>query len=204
MPEVDPSVKHAPGCPKAPDGACDGPPAAAGAEAGTSASVPRRWVGSARVDVGVGAQVMMVDWEAGFPRQRLAFSGLRGISDEAHRSRCSGVGLRALFSISFDALEDPSTPSRMSMLSAMLSPEVLGDSDLRRVVEDGQARFRSLLAELIARDRERGDLPARIDAEATASVIATYSEGLNRVAVVAYDRSRLERQTELLLDSLGL
>ncbi len=64
--------------------------------------------------------------------------------------------------------------------------------------------FRSLLAELIARDRERGDLPARIDAEATASLIATYSEGLNRVAVVAYDRSCLERQTELLLDSLGL
>ena len=115
-----------------------------------------------------------------------------------------GDGLRALFRISFDALDDPVTPSRMCMMSAMLSPEVLADPDLRRVVEDGQDRFRTLLAGLIARDRERGDLPATVDPEATASVVATYGEGLNRVALVAYDRARLERETETLLTGLGL
>lgn len=115
-----------------------------------------------------------------------------------------GAGIRALFRVSFDALDDPDTPSRMCMMSAMLAPEVLSDPDLRRVVEDGRDRFRTLLAELIARDRELGHLPATTDAETTASVIATYGEGLNRVALVAYDRARLERETDVFLRGLGL
>ena len=79
-----------------------------------------------------------------------------------------GAGIRALFRVSFDALDDPDTPSRMCMMSAMLAPEVLSDPDLRRVVEDGRDRFRTLLSELIARDRELGHLPATTDAETTA------------------------------------
>ena len=35
-------------------------------------------------------------------------------------------------------------------------------------------------------------------------MIATYAEGLNRVALVAYDRLRLEREIETLLTGLGL
>ena len=56
---------------------------------------------------------------------------------------------------------------------------------------------------VITRDQKRVDLPTTIDAVATASVVATYGQGSIRVGLVAYDRSRFEHDTELLLTSLG-
>ena len=116
----------------------------------------------------------------------------------------AGAGLRAMYRVAFDALDDPDTPSRLCMMAGMVTPEVLADPDMRAIVEDGQVRFRTILVGLIERDKASGTLPPTLDAETTAAIVATYGQGLIRMGVVSYDRVRMERETETFLTALGL
>ena len=144
-------------------------------------------------------------------KKRLFLACLRRYADtEVHRRMDAlvsaptvSLGLRAMYRLSFDALDDPDTPSRMCMMAAMVSHDVLADPDMRRLVEEGQSRFKVLLAGLITRDRERGILSRTVDAETTAAVVATYGQGLIRMGLVAYDRPRFERETELFPERFG-
>lgn len=121
----------------------------------------------------------------------------------------TGVGLsRAamhLGSLIFpNALDDPDTPSRMCLVAGMVTPDVLADPDMRAFVENAQARFRDCLIELIERDKQNGALPATMDAQLIAAIVATYGQGMTRMGLVAYDRARMERETETFLVALGL
>jgi TetR/AcrR family transcriptional regulator, transcriptional repressor for nem operon len=66
----------------------------------------------------------------------------------------------------------------------------------------------SLLAErMVARlnaDKEAGVLSAEFDPELVVPVVITYLQGLWRMALVAYERPRFERQIDMFLTGLGL
>jgi TetR/AcrR family transcriptional repressor of nem operon len=113
-------------------------------------------------------------------------------------------GVRAMFGVVLDCLDDPRTPSRLCMTAAMATEEVLSDPDLRKHVEDGMETFQASLAERLRQDRDKGLLPAALDPQTIASVIITYAHGLWRMALVAYDRPRFERQIAAFLTGLGL
>ena len=114
------------------------------------------------------------------------------------------LGIRAMFKAVLDCLDDPRAPSRLCMMAAMVSGEVLSDPDLRKVVEDGMASIESQIAERLKHDRKAGALPADLDALAVASVITTYGQGLWRKAMLDYDRGHFERQIDIFLAGLGL
>lgn len=116
----------------------------------------------------------------------------------------AGAGLRAMYRVAFEALDNPDTPSRLCMMAGMVTPEVLADPDMRIIVEEGQVRFREIVIGLIQRDQEKGVLPAIMDAAVTAAIVATYGQGMIRMGLVDYDRERMERETEAFLIALGL
>lgn len=113
-------------------------------------------------------------------------------------------GIRAMFSVVLDCLDDPQAPSRLCMMAAMAAEEVLSDPDLRRRVEDSMELFHANLAERLRQDRDKGLLPMALDPQTIASVIITYAHGLWRMALVDYDRCRFERQIGAFLTGLGL
>lgn len=113
-------------------------------------------------------------------------------------------GIRALFKVVLDCLDDPSTPSRVCMLAAMASEEVLSEPDLRKLVEDRLKNFHGSLAERLSKDCAQGRLPATLDPHVTASVVVTYLQGIWRMALVEYARPRFERQIDVFLLGLGL
>lgn len=113
-------------------------------------------------------------------------------------------GIRAFFAVVLDCLDDPRTPSRLCMMAAMVSEEVLSDPELRTFVEDGLEDFRARLAGRLSEDRSKGLLPAALDPRTVASIIATYAQGIWRMALVDYDRPRFERQIDAFLTGLGL
>ncbi len=113
-------------------------------------------------------------------------------------------GVRALFGVVLDCLDDPQTPSRLCMMAAMISQEVLADPDLRRRVEGGMSALQTRLAGRLSQDREMGLLPAELDPSTVACVITTYAQGVWRMALVDYDRARFERQIDAFLTGLGL
>jgi TetR/AcrR family transcriptional regulator, transcriptional repressor for nem operon len=113
-------------------------------------------------------------------------------------------GVRAMFGVVLDCLDDPQTPSRLCMTAAMATEEVLSDPDLRKHVEGGMETFQASLAERLRQDRNKGLLPAALDPQTIASVIITYAHGLWRMALVAYDRPRFEQQIAAFLTGLGL
>lgn len=116
----------------------------------------------------------------------------------------AGAGIRAMFDMIMDCLDDPQTPSRLCVWAAMLSHDVLSDPELRSIVETGLDRFRGRLVDRLNHDRERGLLPATLDAQGIASVITTYINGMWRMALVDYDRPRFAREIDIFVTSLGL
>ena len=113
-------------------------------------------------------------------------------------------GIRALFSVVLDCLDDPQTPSRLCMMAAMVSEEVLVDPDLRQRVEGGMSKLQARITERLDEDSASGALPRDLDPQTTAMVVITYVQGLWRMAMVSYDRSRFERQIDVFLTGLGL
>jgi TetR/AcrR family transcriptional regulator, transcriptional repressor for nem operon len=113
-------------------------------------------------------------------------------------------GVRALFDVVLDCLDDPSTPSRLCMLAAMASEDVLSQPDLRKFVEDRLRGIQVSLTERLNEDHEQGRLPTTLDPHITASVIVTYLQGAWRMALVDYKRPCYERQIDALLSGLGL
>ena len=116
----------------------------------------------------------------------------------------AGAGLRAMFGVVLDCLDDPATPSRLCMMAAMMSEDVLAEADLRKVVEMSLVDLHAGLSERLQRDRDEDIVRADLHPSVTASVVVTYAQGLWRMAMVDYDRPSFERQIELFLTGLGL
>ncbi|PNG26077.1 TetR/AcrR family transcriptional regulator [Methylocella silvestris] len=116
----------------------------------------------------------------------------------------AGEGIRAMFGVILDCLDDPQVPSRLCMMAAMAAEDVLSEPDLRQRVEDSIETFHATVSERLRQDRDMGLLPKTLDPQTIASVIITYAQGLWRMALVDYDRPRFERQIAAFLTGLGL
>ena len=116
----------------------------------------------------------------------------------------AGEGIRAMFGVVLDCLDDPQVPSRLCMMAAMAAEEVLSEPDLRQRVENSLDTFHATVSERLRQDRDMGLLPNTLDPQTIASVIITYAQGLWRMALVDYDRPRFERQITAFLTGLGL
>ena len=125
-------------------------------------------------------------------------------ADALFSAETTGAGLRAMFVVMLDCLSDPATPSRLCMMAAMISEDVLANDDLKTLAQANLAEFRAGLSARLAKERDQGLLRPDLDVAATAAVIMTYAQGLWRMAMVDFDRSSFEQQIELFLSRLGL
>jgi TetR/AcrR family transcriptional repressor of nem operon len=116
----------------------------------------------------------------------------------------AALGVRALFKAVLDCLDDPETPSFVCLMAGSLTPEVLAEPELRQYVE---GRISMLAAAMTARfctDKQAGILAEDFDPQIVVPVIITYLQGIWRMALVSYERSRFEQQMNVFLTGLGL
>ncbi len=116
----------------------------------------------------------------------------------------AALGVRALFKTVLDCLDDPDTPSRLCLMAGSMTREVLAEPDLREYVQEHVSMLTERITARFAEDKEAGVLPAEFDPPFVTLVIVTYLQGLWRMALVSYDRTRFERQNDLFLTGLGL
>jgi TetR/AcrR family transcriptional regulator, transcriptional repressor for nem operon len=116
----------------------------------------------------------------------------------------AALGVRALFKDILDSLDNPDTPSVICMMAGSLTHEVLNEAELREYIE---GRISTLQDRMIARmnaDKRDGLLAADFEPQLVVPIVSTYMQGLWRMALVSYERSRFERQIDVFLTGLGL
>src|ERR1700739_999469 len=69
-------------------------------------------------------------------------------------------GLRGLFHVVLDCLDDPKTPSRLCLMAGMVAEDVLADPDLKGMVQDGTTALSNCITARLASDKKRGKLPS--------------------------------------------
>jgi TetR/AcrR family transcriptional repressor of nem operon len=116
----------------------------------------------------------------------------------------AALGVRALFRIVLDCLDDPDTPSRICLMASSVTREVLAEPELREYVQQQVSMFTERMAARMTADKEAGLLPLAFEPQLVAQVIVTYLQGLWRMALVSYDRHTFEKQIETFLTGLGL
>lgn len=114
------------------------------------------------------------------------------------------LGMRALLSAIFDCLDDPKNPSNLCMFAAMISEDVMADSELRKFAIATVNQSQALIEEKLNEDKKEGRLPESYDAHTAAVVIVTYCQGIWRMAMISYKREQFERESEAFLQGLGL
>jgi len=125
-------------------------------------------------------------------------------SDALLSTTTAALGIRALFKTVLDCIDDPSTPSPVCLMASTVTHEVMIDPDLRRYVQQQRRLLNDRLTERLNHDKQARLLPADLDPELVVPIIVTYLQGLWRQALIAYDRSKFERQIEIFLTGIGL
>ena len=115
----------------------------------------------------------------------------------------AALGVRAFFQTIFECLDDPSAP-RVCLMADALAPDVLAQPELRTYIQDQVSSWTEQVVRRFEADKERGLLPESFDPQAVVPIIITYIQGLWRVALVSYDRQKLQIQIDTLLTALGL
>jgi len=114
------------------------------------------------------------------------------------------LGVRALFQSVLDCLDDPKAPSRLCLMAASLTREVLAESDLRKYVHQQMSALMEGITARLAADKVAGLLPEEFDPQIVVPIIVTYLQGIFRMALVSYERTKFEREIEVFLTGLGL
>jgi TetR/AcrR family transcriptional repressor of nem operon len=144
-------------------------------------------------------------------KKQLYLKCLKHYNDTVGRRRAEALlspssakeGVRGLFSILLDDLDDPRTP-RACLLARSVSSDVLAERDLQELVQTEIAAFVGALSSRLRSAKDTGELSSEFDADGVAHILATYVQGLFRTVLLSYDRPQLERQVDLFLTSLGL
>lgn len=114
------------------------------------------------------------------------------------------LGVRAFFQDVLDCLDDRKTPSRLCLMAASLTREVLAEPDLRKYVQQQLSMLAEGMIARLTADKESGLLPPDFDPRTVVPIIITYLHGLFRMALVSYDRPNFEQQIDLFLTGLRL
>jgi TetR/AcrR family transcriptional repressor of nem operon len=116
----------------------------------------------------------------------------------------AALGVRALFKVVLDCLDDPETPSRVCLMAGSITHDVLAEPDLREYVQQQMSMLAERMVERLAADKEAGLLSVEFDPQLVVPIIVTYLQGLWRMALVSYDRPQFERQINVFLTGLEL
>ena len=116
----------------------------------------------------------------------------------------ANLGVRALFQLVLDCLDDPKVPSRLCLMAGSITREVLAEPELRKYVQQQMSMLAEGMIARLTADKESGLLPPDFDPRIVVPIIITYLQGLFRMALVSYDRPNLEQQINLFLTGLRL
>jgi len=116
----------------------------------------------------------------------------------------AALGIRALFKTVLDCLDDPNTPSLVCLMAGSLTHEVLDEPELRQYVEGRMTLLADAMIARMSADKQAGLLAEKFDTHLVVPVIITYLQGIWRMALVSYERSRFEGQIDVFLTGLGL
>ncbi len=114
------------------------------------------------------------------------------------------LGMRALLGAMFDCLDDPKNPSYLCMFAAMISEDVMADKELKKTAVATVTHAQKVIEDKLDEDKKAGRLPKNYDSHTVAAVIATYCQGIWRMAMISYKREQFERESEAFLRGLGL
>jgi len=114
------------------------------------------------------------------------------------------LGVRALFQLVLDCLDDPRAPSRLCLMAGSITREVLAEPELRKYVQQQMSMLAEGMIARLTADKESGLLPPDFDPRIVVPIIITYLQGLFRMALVSYDRPKFEQQINLFLTGLRL
>jgi TetR/AcrR family transcriptional regulator, transcriptional repressor for nem operon len=116
----------------------------------------------------------------------------------------AALGVRALFKNMLESLDNPETPSVICMMAGSLTHEVLDEPELRQYIEGRISTLQDAMIARMSADKRDGLLPECFEPQLVVPVVATYMQGLWRMALVSYERTRFERQIDVFLTGLGL
>jgi TetR/AcrR family transcriptional regulator, transcriptional repressor for nem operon len=125
-------------------------------------------------------------------------------SKEFLEAPTAALGVRALFKTMLESLDDPDTPSAICMMAGSLTHEVLDEAELRQYIEGRISTVQDAMIARMSADKRAGLLTEGFEPQLVVPVIITYMQGLWRMALVSYERSRFERQIDVFLTGLGL
>ena len=112
-------------------------------------------------------------------------------------------GVRALFRAILNCLDDPRLP-KVCLLAGAIAPDVLAEKELRAYMREQATGWATHMAARFDAEKERLILPHDFDSQTVATIIVTFVQGLWRMALISYDRPKLERQIDKLLTALKL
>ncbi len=87
-------------------------------------------------------------------------------------------------------------------MAGSITREVLAEPELRKYVQQQMSMLAEGMTACFSADKEAGPLPADFDPQIAAPII--YLQGIFRMALVSYDRTKSEREIEVFLTGLGL
>jgi TetR/AcrR family transcriptional regulator, transcriptional repressor for nem operon len=125
-------------------------------------------------------------------------------SKEFLEAPTAALGVRALFKDILESLDNPDTPSVICMMAGSLTHEVLDEAELRQYIEGRISTIQDAMIARMSADKRDGLLAEGFEPELVVPVVSTYMQGLWRMALVSYERTRFERQIDVFLTGLGL
>jgi len=125
-------------------------------------------------------------------------------SKEFLEAPTAALGVRALFKDILESLDNPDTPSVICMMAGSLTHEVLDEAELRQYIEGRISTLQDAMIARMSADKRDGLLAESFEPELVVPVVSTYMQGLWRMALVSYERTRFERQIDVFLTGLGL
>jgi TetR/AcrR family transcriptional repressor of nem operon len=112
-------------------------------------------------------------------------------------------GIRAFFKKIFASYKDPNCP-KGCLLSNSISPELINDPELFKFIQDEITGFEKFFEIQIQKAMDRGEIISSINSKTYSSLIVTYIQGLMRLNNLQVPVAKMNKQTEVYLNSLGL
>ena len=114
------------------------------------------------------------------------------------------AGVRALFNEILNCLDNPHTPSKVCLMAASLTREVLAEPSLKKFVQEEISKMSEAMIARLKADQQAGLLPPDFDPATVVPIIITYIQGQWRMALMSYNRPQFEKQIDVFLTGLGL
>ena len=114
------------------------------------------------------------------------------------------AGVRALFNEILNCLDNPRAPSKVCLMAASVTGEVLAEPSLKKFIQQEISKMSEAMIARLKADQQAGLLPPDFDPATVVPIIITYIQGQWRMALMSYNRPQFEKQIDVFLTGLGL